>query len=65
MHLSHKHPKLTLQNVQTDAAKAVDVGVVNFGQEADLWGSHRIIVRKEQLKSKDTTCREKWSDRLW
>lgn len=56
-HLSKIIPEPTLQNIQADTAEAVDVGVVNLGQEADLWGSHGIIVGEKQLKSKDATCK--------
>lgn len=54
----HRSFELTLQNIETDTAEAVDVGVVNLGQEADLWGRHGIIVGEKQLKSKDATCKD-------
>lgn len=47
---------LTLENVKTDAAQPIDVGVVDFGKEANLGRSHGIIVRQEELELKDTTC---------
>lgn len=46
---------LTLQDIQADTAKAIDVGVVDLGQEADLGGCHGIIVGKEELKTEDST----------
>ena len=35
---------LTLQDVEADAAELVDIGVVDLGEEANLWGDHRIVV---------------------
>lgn len=37
----------TLQHIQADASQSVDVGVVNFGEEADLGGSHGVVIGKE------------------
>ena len=48
---------LTLQDVQTDSAKAVDVGVVYLGKEADLGRGHGIVVRQEELELEDSTWR--------
>lgn len=45
---------LTLQDIQADAAQAIDVGVIDLSQESDFGRSHRIIVRKEELESEDT-----------
>ena len=44
---------LTLQDVQADAAKTVDVGVVDLGEEANLWRSHGVVVREEELEIED------------
>lgn len=41
---------LVLQNVQADATQLVHIGVVDLGQEADLGGRHRVILREEQLQ---------------
>lgn len=46
----------TLQNIKTDAAKLVDVGVKDLGQEADLGRCHGIVVRKKQFELEDATC---------
>lgn len=46
----------TLQDIQTDTAKAVDVGMVDLCQEADLRRSHRVIIGEEELKPEDATC---------
>ena len=40
----------TLQDVQTDPAEFVNVGVVYLGQEADLGRSHGIVIGQEQLE---------------
>lgn len=50
--------KLTLEDIQADAAKTVDVGVVDLGQETDLRRGHRVVVGKEQLETEDATCKE-------
>jgi hypothetical protein len=50
--------KLTLQNIQADAAETVDVGVVDLGQETDFGRGHRIVVGQEQLKTEDATCKK-------
>lgn len=41
---------LTLQHVQAYPAQAVDVWVVDLGQEANLGRRHRVVVREEQLQ---------------
>lgn len=46
----------TLEHVETDTTKLVDVGMVDLCEEADLWWSHRIVVGEEELKLEDTTC---------
>lgn len=46
----------TLQYIQADSAEAVDVGVVDLGEEADLGGSHGVIVGQEQFELEDSTC---------
>ena len=42
--------RLTLEDIEADAAQAVDVWVVDLGEEADLGGSHRVVVWQEKLK---------------
>ena len=42
--------RLTLENVQADTPQAIDVGVVNLGEEADLGWRHGIIVGQEELQ---------------
>ena len=44
---------LTLQDIQTDSAKLVNVGMVYFGKETDLRWSHRVIVWEEEFKLED------------
>lgn len=45
----------TLQNVQTDTTEAINVGVIDLGQEADLGRGHGIVVGQEQLEPKYST----------
>ncbi len=45
--------RLTLENVQTNAAQPVDVGVVDFGKEADFGRSHRVVIWQKELKLED------------
>lgn len=47
---------LTLQHIQTDPAKTVDVRVVDLGQEADLGRHHRIVLGQEQLELELAPC---------
>jgi hypothetical protein len=37
----------TLENIETDAAELVNIGVVNLGQESDLRRCHRVIIWEE------------------
>jgi hypothetical protein len=56
----------TLQNVQADSTEAIDVWVVDFGKEADLGGSHGVVVGQEQFELEDSTwivCQSR-SDRV-
>lgn len=46
---------LTLQDIETDATQAVNVRVIDLGQEADLGGCHRIVVWEEKFQPKDST----------
>lgn len=34
----------TLQDIETDAAKLINIRMVNLSQESDLWGGHRVVV---------------------
>lgn len=45
--------RLTLQHVQTNATQSVDVGVVDFGEEANLGRRHGIVIREEELELED------------
>lgn len=38
---------LTLQDIQANAAKSIDVRVVDLGEEANLGRSHGIVIRQE------------------
>lgn len=44
----------TLEDIQTDTAELVDIGVVNLGEESDLRWGHRIVVWQEELQLEDT-----------
>jgi hypothetical protein len=44
---------LTLQNVEADSAELVDVGMVNFRDEADFWGAHGVILGQKELQFED------------
>lgn len=46
----------TLQDIEANATKPVDVRVVDFGEEADLWRSHRIVIGEEKLELEDAAC---------
>jgi hypothetical protein len=45
--------RLTLEDVEADAAQSVDVGVVDLGEEAHLGRGHGVVVGKEQLELED------------
>jgi hypothetical protein len=45
----------TLQDVEADPSKTVDVRVVDLGKEPDLRRSHRVIFRQEKLETKNST----------
>ena len=52
--LSLKICWLTLQYIQTDTAKLIDVGVIYFCEKSNLGWSHGIVVWEEQFKLEDT-----------
>ena len=39
----------TFQNIEANPAQLVNVGVVNFCDEADFRGRHGVVLRQEQL----------------
>jgi len=41
---------VVLQHVQADATESVDVRVIDTGQEANPRGTHRIVIREEELE---------------
>jgi hypothetical protein len=43
----------TLEHIETDTAKLVNIGVVDFGQESNLWWTHRVVIWQEKLKFED------------
>lgn len=45
---------LTFQDIETDTAEAINVGMVDLGEEADLRGAHRIVFGEEELQTEDT-----------
>lgn len=44
---------LTFQNVQTYSSQLVNIGVIYFGDEADFWSCHWVLLRKKEFKFKD------------
>lgn len=40
----------TFQDIETDAAKLVDIWVEDLGEKTDLGRCHGIVVREEQLQ---------------
>lgn len=46
---------LTLQNIQADTTQAINIRVVDPGQEADFGRGHRVIIRQEELEPEFTT----------
>lgn len=51
---SQSRGPLVFENVETDAAVRVDVGVVDLGGEADLWGLEGVVCREVDRQEKDT-----------
>lgn len=47
---------VVLQYVEADAAKAVDVGVVDAGEEAYPRWTHGVVVREKQFQLEDSSC---------
>lgn len=48
----------TLQHIEADTAKLVDIGMVYLGQKPDLWWSHWVVIWEEELQLEDATCRK-------
>lgn len=51
---SHLLRVLTLEDVEADTAKLVDVRMVDFGQEANLRRSHGVVIWQEEFEFKDS-----------
>ena len=49
--------QLTLENIQTDTAKLVDIWVVDLGQETNPGWCHGIVVWKEEFELEDAPWR--------
>ena len=47
--------RYTLEDIETDAAKLINVGVVDFGQEPDLWWGHWVVIWEEKLELENAT----------
>lgn len=45
---------LTLEYVEANATKLVDIGMKDLGKEADLGRSHGVVVGEEELEFEDT-----------
>lgn len=50
------HLALTLQNIEANPSKLVNVGVVDFGKKANLRGGHRVVIGQEKLEFEDAAC---------
>lgn len=48
----------TLQDVQTNTAKLVDIGVVYLGQESNLGRRHGVVIGQEEFEFEDPPCEE-------
>ena len=48
--------KLTLKDIEANAAQPVDVGVVDLSEEADLGRSHGVVVGQEEFKLEYAAC---------
>jgi hypothetical protein len=58
-HISARtHAPLVLQNVDTDAAHCVHVGVVDGGRKANLGGLHGVLSRQEHFQREPEACGE-------
>jgi hypothetical protein len=40
---------LTLENIQADATKLINIRVEDLCQEPDLWRSHGVVIGQEEL----------------
>lgn len=48
----------TLQHVQTNTAKLVDIGVVYLGQEPNLGRRHGVVIGQEEFELEYSPCEE-------
>jgi Fe-S-cluster-containing dehydrogenase component len=48
-------PTFVLEDVEADAADAVDVGMIDLAEEVNLRRHHRIVLRQEQLETEHAT----------
>lgn len=48
-------PALTLENIQANTTQFVNVGVVDLGEESNLWRGHRVIIWEEKFELEYTT----------
>ena len=44
-----------LEDIKADSTEFVDVGVIDFCSEKDLWRNHGVVVWQKELAVKDTT----------
>jgi hypothetical protein len=49
----------TLEDVKTDTAELIDIGMIDLGQEANLGRSHGVVVWEEELELEDASYRRK------
>lgn len=46
---------VVLENIKTDSAQSVDVGVIDAGQKSYAWRAHGIVVWQKKLELEDAT----------
>ena len=44
-----------LQDIEADSSKLIDIWVVDFGSEKNLWGNHWILVWKEEFTGEQSS----------
>jgi len=47
---------IILEHIQAYPAQAIDIGVVDAGEEAYSWRTHGVVVGEEELEVEDTAC---------
>lgn len=53
---SYFEPIRTFQHIEANATQLVNVGVENFGQEADLGWNHGVVVGEKEFELEGASC---------